>query len=139
MRDKLGSAFAISPDAASVRFGLGDGEEKPVLFDLAAASLTDSPKFPPEFLTAKVDGLPVTDWQNNYAPKFKGAKLAPRELTNAPAPLAIRPDASGFALGTDWCLRAYDANGKERWNRPGPGVARGVDFSADGAILAVAY
>ena len=27
----------------------------------------------------------------------------------------------------------------ERWNQPGPGVAWGVDFSADGEILVVAY
>ena len=53
--------------------------------------------------------------------------------------MAIRPDASGFALGTEWWVRAYDAKGKERWNKPGPGVAWGVDFSADGEILAVAY
>jgi hypothetical protein len=36
-------------------------------------------------------------------------------------------------------VRAYDANGEERWKQPGPGAAWGVDFSADGDILAVAY
>ncbi len=138
MRAKRGSAFALSPDAASVRFGLGVGEEKSVLFDLAAASLTDSSNVPPKFLTAKVDGLPVTDWKNNYAPKFNGAKLAlaDQELSHA---LAVRAHASGFALGTEHEVRAYDAKGKERWKQPGPGGAWGVDFSADGAILAVAY
>jgi len=35
--------------------------------------------------------------------------------------------------------RAYDAKGEERWKQAGPGFAWGVDFSADGAILAVAY
>ena len=138
MRDKLRSAFALSPDAASVRFGIRYGEEKPVLFDLAAASLTDSPRLPRKFLTAKVDGLPVTGWEDNYAPKFKGAKLAldDNEFSHA---LAIRRDASGFALGTEFWVRAYDAKGKKRWRRAGPGGAWGVDFSADGEILAVAY
>jgi len=138
MSAKLGSAFALSPDAASVRFGLGFGEEKPVLFDLAAASLTDSPRLPPEFLSAKVDGLPVTDWRNNASPKFKGAKLALEEhdITRS---LAIRPDVSSFAIGTSWSVRAYEATGKERWKDPVPGEAWGVDFSADGEILAVAY
>src|SRR5208283_4867471 len=75
LRGKLGSAFTLSPDAASVRFGLGSREQKPVLFDLAAASLIDSTTLPPKFLTAKVDGLPVMDWQDSTAPKFKGAKL----------------------------------------------------------------
>jgi hypothetical protein len=138
MRDKLGSAFALSPDSASVRFGLGDGEEKPVLFDLAAASLTDSPRLPPKFLTAKVGGLRVTDWEDDYAPKFKGAKL-PLDDYEISRALAVRADASGFALGTEWAVRAYDATGKERWKHAGPSIAWGVDFPADGAILAVAY
>ncbi len=128
MRDKRGSAFALSPDAASVRFGLGYGEEKSVLFDLAAASLTDLPNVPPKFLTAKVDSLPVTDWEDNYAPKFNGARLAVDDYEKSRA-LAVRSDASGFALGADWSVRAFDPKGKERWNKPGPGVAFGVDFS----------
>jgi WD40 repeat protein len=138
MRDKLGSAFALSPDAASVRFGLSDREERPVLFDLAAASLTDSPSLSPRFLTAKVDGLPVTDWRNNLEPRFNGAKIALDNYETSEV-LAIRPDTSGFALGSDFWVRAYDGHGKERWKQPGPGVAWGVDFSADGEILAVAY
>jgi len=99
MAGKQGSAFALSPDAALVRFGLAYGEKEPVVFDLAAASLTDSPSLPPKFLPPKVDGLPVTDWSDNYAPKFKGAKLAfdPYEWSMV---MANRPDASGFALGT---------------------------------------
>jgi hypothetical protein len=138
MRGKIGPAFALSPDAASAHFGLGSREDKPVLFDLAAALLTDSQNPPAKFLTAKVDGLPVTDWENNFAPKFKDENLALEgyEMSRA---LAIRSDASGFALGTEWLARAYDAKGEQRWRRPGPGVAWGVDFSADGEILAVAY
>jgi hypothetical protein len=137
-RDKLESAFAVSTDAASVRFGLGYGGEKPVRFDLAAASLTDSPSLPSGFLPPKVDSLPVRDWRNAEAPKFNGAKLAldAHEFSNA---LAIRRDASGFALGTNFWVRAYDANGGELWERVGPGVAWGVDFSADGEILVLAY
>jgi WD40 repeat protein len=46
MVGKLGSAFALSPGAASVRFGLELREQKPVLFDLTAASLTDSTSLP---------------------------------------------------------------------------------------------
>jgi Caspase domain len=138
MRVKLGSAFALSPDATSARFGLGYGEEKSVLFDIAAASLTDSTILPPEFLRAKIDGLPVTDWQHNTAPKFNGAKLALEDYETSRA-LAVRGDAPGFALGTDYLVRAYDAKGKEQWRHAGIGIAWGVDFSADGAILAVAY
>ena len=138
MRDKVGSALAVSGDASAVRFGLGYGEDKPVVFDLAAGSLTDSPSLPSRFLSAQVDGLPVTDWKNEYAPKFNGAKLALDSYERSLA-LAIRPGTSGFVLGADWSVRGYDAKGKERWNHAGPGSAWGVDFSADGEIIVVAY
>jgi Caspase domain len=104
----------------------------------AAASLTDSTTPPPKFLSAKIDGLPVKDWKDNTAPKFNGAKLAFNDYEISRA-LGVRGDASGFALGTEYLVRAYDAKGKERWSRAGPGIAWGVDFSTDGAILAVAY
>ena len=138
MRGKAGTALTVSRDASSVRFGLADEEAKPVVFDLAAASLTDSPNLPSEFAPARVDGLPVTDWQNNYAPKFNDAKLALEDYETSRA-LAIRPGASGFVLGTDWLVRAYDAKSKELWKRAGPAAAWGVVFSADGEILGVAY
>lgn len=138
MRSKLGAAFAVSPDAYSVRFGLGAGDEKPVIFNLRAASLTDSMEVPSDFVPAKVDGLPVKDVRDSYAPKLRGATLAldPYEHSRA---LAIRPDASGFAVGAEWSVRAYDVRGKERWRRDAPGDAWGVDFAAKGEIVVVAY
>jgi hypothetical protein len=138
MRDKLGSSFAISSDASSVRLGLGYGDAKPILFDLAAAALTDSPSLPRGFTSARVDGLPITDWEDKYEPEFNGAKLVLKDYETSRA-LALRRDASGFALGTEWFVRAYDAKGKERWKRAGPGVAWGADFSADGQTIVVAY
>ena len=121
-----------------MRFGLGYGEEKPVLFDLAAGSLADSPGAPAGLAPARVDGLPVTDWEDNYEPKFKGVKIG-LDNYEASRSLAVRPDRSGFALGTAFWLRAFDAAGKPTWQQPGPGVAWGVDYSADGQILVVAY
>jgi Caspase domain/WD domain, G-beta repeat len=138
MRDKVGSAFTVAHDAASVRFGLDDGEAKPVLFDLAATSLAESPNAPPGLTPPRIDGLPVTDWKNEDKPKFDGKPLALKDYEISRA-LAVRPDASGFALGTEWFVRAYDASGKERWKKPGPGAAWGVDVSADGDIIVVAY
>jgi Caspase domain/WD domain, G-beta repeat len=139
MRDKLGSALAVSSDASSVRFGLRDREQEPVAFDLAAAALKDSPSLLPGFALTQVDGLPVTDWENNYAPKFRGEKLTLLDHEQSRA-MAILPDVSGFALGTEWNVRAFDAKGNGRWNHASPGgPAWGVDFSADGEILVVAY
>ena len=138
MRGKIGNAFHISADGARVRFGLGDREEKPVLFDLAAASLADSPGAAAGLAPARVDSLPVTDWEDSYEPKFKGAKIGLKNYEMSRS-LAVRPDSSGFALGTEWYVRAFDAAGGPTWRQPGPGIAWGVDFSADGRILVVAY
>ena len=38
------------------------------------------PNAPAGLAPARVDGLPVTDWQNNEAPKFKGVKIGLDEL-----------------------------------------------------------
>ena len=103
-----------------MRFGLGYGEEKPVLFDLAAASLTDSPSLPPDFAPARVDGLPVTDWEDNYEPKFNGVKLAPRQLRSLPRPGDPAGRAPASRSEPNGSVRAYDAKGKERWNQRGP-------------------
>jgi WD40 repeat protein len=138
MRAKLGPAFLVSRDTASVRFGLDEGEAKTVLFDLAAASLADSPNAPSGLTPAKVDGLPVTDWEDKTTPKFAGKPLTLNDYESSHA-LAVRPDRSGFALGTEWYVRAYDAKGNALWSRPGPGVAWGVDVSGDGDIVVVAY
>jgi hypothetical protein len=138
MRDKFGNALALSADGATVRFGLGYGEAKPVVFDLFAASLADADARPPGLVAPLIDGLPVSDWKNNGAPKFQGAPIAlkPYETSRS---LAIRPDRAGFALGTERWVRAFDAAGKERWEQLGPSVAWGVNFSRDGEVVAVAY
>ena len=138
MRDKLGSAFAVSPDASSVRFGLGEGEEKPVVFDLAAASLIDSPALPSGLAPARSRRPSRHGLERRLRAEVRRGETRARRLRVAPAPSAIRPDASGFVLGADCAVRAYDAKGEERWRRPGPGGAFGVDFSADGEIFAVA-
>ena len=36
--------------------------------------------------------------------------------------LAVRPNSSDFALGTEYWLRAYDAKGEERWKKLGPAM-----------------
>ena len=74
MRGKRGSAFAVSRDAAMVRFGLGQGDKSSVVFDLAAGSLTDSPTLPLNLAPPLVDGLPVMDWHNSPVPRFRGRR-----------------------------------------------------------------
>ena len=137
MRGKTGKGLEISGDAETVRFGLVYGEGKPVLFDVAAGTFVDSPNPIAGLAPARVDGMPVTDWIDNEAPKFRGVKIGLNDYEKARA-LAIRPDGSGFALGANWDVRAFDTTGKLVWKQDVPGEAFGVDFSADGQLLVVA-
>jgi WD40 repeat protein len=136
-RNKVGPAFAVSPDGTSVRFGLGVGDDRPVVFNLAAASLIDSRSLPASFLTARVSGLPVTDWRESDAPKIDGIRLALENREKSYA-LAIRPDGSGLVLGGDWYVHAYDQKGNPLWSHTSAESAWGVNFAAGGEIITVA-
>jgi hypothetical protein len=138
MIGKVGAAFAVSADASSVRFGLRAGGQEPVVFDLATATLKDSLSFPSNFAPPKTVGLlPVTDWLNSWKPKFNGAQLTLDKSTPSFA-LAVRPDASGFAIGSQPAVYAFDSKGERLWRRVVPAPAHGVNMSADGEILLVA-
>jgi WD40 repeat protein len=139
MRNKLRDAFTLSADGRRVRFGLGFGGDKPMLFDLAAFRLTDAPKAVAGLAEPKVSGLAVSDWEDQYAPKLNGKPIALQNYEISRA-LAIAPDASRFVLGAEWWLRAYRADGGELWPPKAiPGVAWGVNISRDGRLVAAAY
>jgi hypothetical protein len=124
MRGKVRTALETSGDGASVRFGLGYGEEKPVLFDIGAGSLADSPGAAAGLAPARVDGLPVTDWEDSFEPKFKGVKIGLNDHERARL-LAVQPDRSGFASRDGVLASRFDAAGKPTWEQPGPGAALG--------------
>jgi hypothetical protein len=138
MRGKLGDAFAIAVDAKSVRFGLAQDAKDPVIFDLAAFRLAEAPQTPAGFAPPKTSGLLVRDWEDEHTPKLNGKLIALEDYESSRA-LAIAPDASRFALGTSWSLRAYRADGGELWQKPGPGVAWGVNIGGDGKLVVAAY
>ena len=47
-------------------------------------------------------------------------------------------NSPGFVLGTDWYLRALDADGKEVWRTTTPGVAWAVNISGNGRLAVAA-
>jgi len=138
LRDKIGEAFTIAPNARQIRFGLGNRATEPVVFDLGQATVTDAPDLLPGFSAPVTDGLPVSDWKNDYAPKFAGKPIALNRYETSPS-LAIRPDRSGFVLGTEYWLRAFNEQGRQLWGHAGPAIAWGVNFSANGRTVVVAY
>jgi hypothetical protein len=137
-RGKVGAAFTISGDATKVRFGLGEDDEMPVLFDLNAGILRDAPASVGGLIEPRVKGLAVTYWHNNLEPLLNGRPIQ-RVAGVGSRALAIQPDKSGFVLGTDWGLYAFTPDGSVFWEKPGPSVAWGVNLSADGRIVVAAY
>ena len=138
MRGKLDADFTVSADATSVRFGLGYGGDSAVTFDLAAGRLADASAQQDGLKPASIYGLPVEDWRDGTAPTWKGTPITLDKYETSRS-LAIRPGGGGFTLGTDFALRAFDVEGDQRWSRPGPGPAWGVNFSADGRVVVAAY
>jgi hypothetical protein len=137
MRNKHGDAFQVSPDGRQVRFGLGLGNDTPVLLDLARASLTDG-ESATNLAVPKITGLAATDWQNNLAPKLDGKALKIDQYERSRA-LAITPDATRFVLGAGFSIRAFNAKGEEQWHKPMPGTAWGVNVTPDGRLVVAAY
>ena len=138
MRGKLRSNFTVSSDGSKVRFGLGIGNESPVLFDLAAGRLTDQPQPAADLAEPDTTSLQLTDWMNNTAPKLDGKPLGLEEHETARS-VVIAPGADRFVLGTEWWIRAYDKSGKELWRKLGPGIAWGVNIPHGGKFVVVAY
>ena len=69
--------------------------------------MVDSPTVPSDFIPPRIDGLSITDWQLSTEPKLNGVKLA-LEANEKSQALAVRPDKTGFVLGTFWYIRAYE-------------------------------
>ena len=136
---KLRRCFHDRAECRQVRFGLGYGADEPVLFDLAQATVDECTEPFPGFISrhwSKGCRSPIgkiTITRHLPAGRLSFNKI---EMSRS---LAIRPDRTGFVLGHDYWLRAFDAHGRQLWVQPGPGDAWGVNISTDGRIVVVAY
>ena len=143
MRDKLGNSLMISADARRVRFGLGRGEEEPVLFDVDAAPqkrLVEQLDSAPDLAAADTKSLKVEHWR--YSPSQRRPSLdgkflefLPNERSQA---LAIDDSSERFVLGTEWRLRAYTAKGQLKWTKPLPTASWGVNIARSSPIVVAA-
>jgi WD40 repeat protein len=137
MKDKLGENFTVSTDGRKVRFGLGYGNERAVLFDIATGRLTDQPQEVRALAASDTKSLKITDWKDDVA-KLAGIPLARQQYEKSHS-LAIAPHGDRFVLGTTWYLRAYNKAGTVLWQAPAPGTAWGVNIPHDGKLVVAAY
>nr|VFJ46815.1 MAG: WD40 repeat [Candidatus Kentron sp. DK] len=145
MRGMLGDDFRLSRDGRRIAFGLGYGGQAPVWFDIDQRRLQRGPApaddapgkglFPPRLAAP---GLVVRGWEDQDQPELNGKALEMRDYETARS-LAVTPDGERFLLGTDWWLRLFDKEGREKGKEAAPGVAWGVNISGDGRVGVAAF
>ena len=134
--------FLLSPDGSGVQFGYERHGKSPAIFLVNERRLTEGSsnlwagvKASLTWKAPITDGLGVSDWRHSLFPKLKGNPLP---LKDDPAEsLAIKPDSSGFLLGTSLTLRLFDPAGKESWRVRTPGAAWCVNTNGRLAVAAL--
>jgi WD40 repeat protein len=130
--------LAVSFDGQTVDFGYGPRPEASARFDVTTPSLQHDPPANDATTAPEHDGLWIRGWENTTYPTLDGAPLGldPYEMSRS---LAIHPKGDRFVLGTEWWLRAYDAQGELLWRQDVPGVVCAVNISGDGRLVVAAY
>jgi WD40 repeat protein len=139
-RGKRFEKFTVSDDGRRIRFGLREGGDVPVLFDLPAERLVEAADAPVDLYPAETNSIMITDWIDNPAPKLDGSSITLSRYEQSSS-LAISPDKTRFVLGTNYKLHAYDRDGKAVWKEPrqAPGTAYGLNIPRDGKLVVAAY
>jgi WD40 repeat protein len=94
--------------------------------ELAATAQLNSPL---------ITGLNITDWCGKSAPKLNGKLLQLQVTDESSQSLAIAPDRSRFALGTELALYLFDRNGRRLWLAGPLGETTIVNVSGDGRFV----
>ena len=130
----------LSPDGKRFQFGYEQLGKSPARFSLSERQLTTGFTFNPQddLRPPIIFGIPVTDWNNTFAPKLNGQPL-PLEPYEVSRSFAIAPNQTHFLLGTDLWLRLFDRNGLPLWQVPIPGIAWSVNISGDGQFAVAAF
>jgi len=132
--------FLLSSDGARVQFGYEPRGKSPAQFSVAARRLEVDPARDGELAPPVVEasGLRVTDWKSTTTPKLNGQPLTLDQYERSRS-LAIAPDGGSFLLGTEWYLRLFDREGREKWQVPVPGSAWAVNIAGNGKVAAAAF
>jgi WD40 repeat protein len=134
--------FLLSPDGTTIQFAYERGGRSPALFSVKERRLADTSSSLEAGLKTSFSlqapitkGLGVTDWKNSLTPKLKGNPLPlKQELAKC---LAVRPDQSGFLLGTSTSLFLFDSAGKGAWRVRMPAGVWGVNTNGQVAVAAL--
>lgn len=134
--------FLLSRDGSAIQFSFEAHGKAPALLSVGERRLTDVLSSPWAHMKAGFTfqapitaGLGVSDWKNSLSPKLNGKPLP---LKNDPAAsLAIKPDRSGFLLGSTSHLYSFSSEGKTLWRVRTPSAVFGVNTNGQVAVAAV--
>jgi WD40 repeat protein len=132
----------ISPDGSAVQFAYERGGKSPAIFAVNERQLTDTAsnlwaglKAGLTFKAPVTEGLEISDWETSLSPKLRGRPL---QLNQEVAKcLAIKPDLTGFLMGTTHALRLFDSSGKMLWRVRMPGVVWAVNTNGRVTVAAL--
>lgn len=126
-----GDAFRISEDGRTVSFPFEPGGRGVVTFDAARGEIRPGESDHLAAPRTSKWGLGLEGWKNGTRPTVGGRALAlaPNEVARS---VSIAPDDKSFVLGTEWFLRAFDASGRQLWERRAPAAVWAVNVSGNG-------
>ncbi len=130
--------LSIDPRGETLAFSMEFPAETTWRFDLASRTLAKGATGTLRPPRTQAPGLRILHWRNGSEPTLNDRRLPIKEHEMARA-LAIRGDGRGFLVGADRTLYAFDAQGRERWKRPVPGIAWAVNLTEDDRTAIVAY
>lgn len=131
------TALKVDQDGSSIALGWRFADRPSAVFSFQEQALHDaSTQLSPPIQEAI--GLVVKDWQDSEKPTFNGALLSGLEPHEMVRSLSIAKDLQGFVLGTDWCLRRYDARGFIQKSQSLPAACWGLNHSPNGQHLVAA-
>jgi WD40 repeat protein len=130
--------FSVSADGERIGFYFYPSGKSPAHFDLTSRALIAGSATDAGMEVPHQTGLPVENWHNQYNPTL-GGKPLPLQPYETSRSLAVDPKGDRFVLGTEWQLRAFDAQGKPLWTRTAPGAAWAVNITGDGRLVVAAY
>ncbi len=103
---------------------------KAIGWDITTQSLLKTASSDMSAPRVRANGSQITNWEDEYNPALNGRALD-LEQYEISRSLAIAPGNRGFALGTEWLIRYFQANGQLHWKTSVP-IAWAVNISQNG-------
>jgi WD40 repeat protein len=132
-------ALAVSADADVVRFPAAPGGGSPRTFvvEREGGQAHSAGERGVRAPVLQVAGMRIENWRDGLNPTLNGRELMLDDYERARC-YAIAHDGQSLLLGTEWALRLYDGQARQRWRVQLPAVAWSVNVSGNGRLAVAA-